>query len=231
VLQRLQVNCDDWMTVLNALTGFKKNHNAANSSFIYMNFLAHAYLSFDQPGILVGNMISDFVKGSAKFDYNPEIQKGIELHRNIDEFTDKHPATLKAKEIFRPHYRLYSGAIMDVLYDHFLANDSTLFPDRSLQTFSNRVYQTLERQTASLPPVFVQVLTYMKADDWLYNYRTQYGIQRSLNGLVRRAVYLTESKTAFDLFNVNYEMLRKAYEDFFPDVKKYAKERLKALLT
>ncbi len=34
-----------------------------------MNYLAHAYLSFNDPEILVGNMISDFVKGKKKFDY------------------------------------------------------------------------------------------------------------------------------------------------------------------
>jgi acyl carrier protein phosphodiesterase len=28
-----------------------------------MNYLAHAVLSFQQPDILTGNMISDFVKG------------------------------------------------------------------------------------------------------------------------------------------------------------------------
>ena len=53
-----------------------------------MNYLAHAFLSFQQPDILVGNMISDFVKGKSKFTYTPGIQKGIMLHRAIDQFTD-----------------------------------------------------------------------------------------------------------------------------------------------
>ncbi len=34
-----------------------------------MNYLAHAYLSFNDPDVLAGNMISDFVKGKKKFDY------------------------------------------------------------------------------------------------------------------------------------------------------------------
>ena len=88
-----------------------------------MNYLAHAYLSFNEPGILTGNMISDFVKGRKKFDYPPQIKKGIELHHAIDEFTDNHPATKQAKEFFRSDYRLYSGAFVDIVYDHFLAND------------------------------------------------------------------------------------------------------------
>ena len=66
-----------------------------------MNYLAHAYLSFNNPEILTGNMISDFIKGNKKLNYISGIQKGIMLHRAIDEFTDNHPATKLAKEFFR----------------------------------------------------------------------------------------------------------------------------------
>ena len=65
-----------------------------------MNYLAHAYLSFNKPGILAGNMISDFVKGKRKYDYPEEIQHGIAVHREIDRFTDAHSITKEAKEIF-----------------------------------------------------------------------------------------------------------------------------------
>lgn len=44
-------------------------------------------------------MISDYVKGKKKFDYPPDIQKGIMLHRAIDTFTDFHEATKEAKNI------------------------------------------------------------------------------------------------------------------------------------
>jgi len=87
-----------------------------------MNYLAHAYLSFGHPGVLTGNMISDFVKGKKKFDYPAEVQQGIELHRAIDQYTDTHIATREAKQVFPAHYRLYSGAFIDVVIDHFLPN-------------------------------------------------------------------------------------------------------------
>ena len=72
-----------------------------------MNYLAHAYLSFNKPEILIGNLISDFVKGKKKFDYSTGIQKGIALHRAIDQFTDDHAITQSAKLFFKPAYRLY----------------------------------------------------------------------------------------------------------------------------
>src|ERR1700744_5259410 len=96
-----------------------------------MNYLAHAYLSFNQPEILVGNMISDFVKGKKRFDFNTTIQKGIALHRSIDTFTDDHAATKKAKEFLKPAVGLYAGAFIDVVYDHFLALDKNEFSNQT----------------------------------------------------------------------------------------------------
>jgi acyl carrier protein phosphodiesterase len=196
-----------------------------------MNYLAHAYLSYNEPQILVGNMIADFVKGAQKLGYTVNIQKGIELHRAIDAFTDTHPATAKAKEFLRPYYRLYSGPLVDILYDHFLANDDSIFPAHSLLQYTNSVYQILETHTVHLPHRFLGVLTYMKTENWLYNYRTKEGMQKSLYGLVRRAAFINDSAKAFEVFNDNYDELRNCYRAFFPDVKQMAKQKLAELLT
>jgi acyl carrier protein phosphodiesterase len=174
-------------------------------------------------------MISDFVKGGAKSGYTVAIQKGIELHRAIDNFTDQHPATAKAKEIFRPAYRLYSGPIMDVIYDHFLATDESLFTDASLLDFTHGIYQTLEEETVHLPPRFLSVLTYMRTENWLYHYRTHDGIRKSLRGLVKRASFIHDSTPAFELFLSHYHYLKDCYQAFVPDVKQMAKQKLQEL--
>ena len=100
-----------------------------------MNYLAHAYLSFGDPDILAGNMISDFVKGKKKFDYPERIQMGITLHRKIDEYTDTHPATRQAKQFLKTSAGLYAGSFVDIIYDHFLANDSYEFEEGALADF------------------------------------------------------------------------------------------------
>ena len=187
-----------------------------------MNYLAHAYLSFNDPEILVGNMISDFVKGKKKFDFPPGIQDGIALHRSIDTFTDAHEATRKAKEIFRPHYRLYAGAIVDVLFDHFLAADENEFTGSALPDFSQHVYLTIDNYAQWLPEPFARMFPYMKEHDWLYNYRTRWGTAKSLGGLVRRAAYMTESETAFRLFEEHYQPLAFFYRQFWNELKPYA---------
>ncbi|MDX1955906.1 MAG: ACP phosphodiesterase [Chitinophagaceae bacterium] len=195
-----------------------------------MNYLAHAYLSFSHPGILVGNMISDFVKGKQKFAYSLDIQKGIALHRAIDQFTDQHPATKEAKEVFRPAYRLYSGAFVDVVYDHFLALDTQVFPqDGHLMEFSQQVYEHLDINRLHLPEPFGHFFPYMREQNWLYNYKHPWGIGNSFAGLARRATYINESNTAFQAFTTHYDYLKNCYTTFFPELLSFAEEEYKNL--
>jgi acyl carrier protein phosphodiesterase len=196
-----------------------------------MNYLAHAYLSFNNPDILAGNMISDYIKGKKQFDYSPEVQKGIKLHRAIDNFTDTHVATQELKSFFRPQYRLYSGAFADVVFDHFLANDTKQFStEADLKTFTANTYKLLENFKAIFPLPFQKMFPYMKEYDWLYNYRYTWGIQKSFGGVVRRAAYLTESEIAFEIFNQHYAAMQVCYDNFFSDVKKYSFTLLDELL-
>jgi acyl carrier protein phosphodiesterase len=195
-----------------------------------LNLLAHAYLSFGIPEITVGNLISDFVKGKKQFDYPPGIQHGIRLHRRIDTFTDTSDATREAKEVFRPVYRLYSGAFTDVIYDHFLANDEQEFPQGSLAGFSQQVYTILESYKPWFPAEFARMFPYMKSHDWLYNYRNREGIAKSLAGVVHRAAFLEESRTAFALFEQHYEKLKVCYEQLIGELKPFARRQLDELL-
>lgn len=195
---------------------------ANDSIFRIMNFLAHAYLSFDHPEILTGNMISDFVKGRKKFDYTAGIQKGIHLHRQIDTFTDFHPVTARAKEFFRPQYRLYSGAFIDIVYDHFLANDESRFVRYGgLEKFTERIYSLLSKQKLNFPEPFKSMFPYMVNQNWLYSYRLKSGMQKSFQGLVHRARYLNESVIAYNIFNNKYDELQNCYEQFFPELEDF----------
>lgn len=187
-----------------------------------MNYLAHAYLSFGNEEILVGNMISDFVKGKKKFDYPATIQKGIMFHRSIDRFTDDHPLTKEANTFFKPVVRLYAGAFTDVVYDHFLAKDQETWEDISLAAFSSGVYSVLTAHQHVLPGRFGEMLVYMKRHDWLFNYQFKQGIEQSFAGLARRAAYLDNSKAVFEVFEKNYDALGQLSQAFIADVKKFA---------
>lgn len=188
-----------------------------------MNFLAHSYLSFSEEQ-LVGNMIADFVKNRDVARLPESIQKGIKLHRAIDTFTDAHPLIHEAKAPFRPLVRLYSGAFVDVAFDYFLANDTTENSQREWQEHSQRVYAVLRRYEEFLPEVFKKVLDKMQQDDWLYNYRNEWGIEYSFRNVVNKAQFLDKTTNVFPAFLANKDLLREKYEIFFPEIKSFAQD-------
>ena len=70
------------------------------------------------------------------------------------------------------------------------------------------------------------MLPYMIEHNWLYNYKTIWGIEQSFGGVVRRAKYLESSKEAFAAFEKHYIPLQKCYSEFFPSLKHYAAQQL-----
>ncbi|HWK02313.1 MAG TPA: ACP phosphodiesterase [Puia sp.] len=203
-----------------------------------MNYLAHAYLSFSIPEIAVGNLISDFVKGKKKLDYPETIQKGISLHRAIDAFTDAHEITRQAKVFFRADYGLYAGALTDVVYDHFLANDphefaggaNSLGGGSGLSTFAEKTYEQLAPFLPLFPEQFARMFPYMRSQNWLYNYRYKEGIFSSFTGLSRRAAYMGDPGKACELFETHYKELEACYALFFPALKDFAFATLEQLM-
>jgi acyl carrier protein phosphodiesterase len=187
-----------------------------------LNYLAHAYLSFSDSSLLTGNMISDFVKGKKKYEYPEGIQEGMTLHRQIDQFTDQHPATANARALLKPACGPYAGPFVDIIYDHFLALDSGIFPGNSLSHFARSTYEQLGTMEEFFPPRFNSFAYYMRTQDWLYHYRFREGIFNSFKGLVRRAKYIYDAQPAFAAFEKYYSELNNCYKIFFPDIKAFA---------
>jgi acyl carrier protein phosphodiesterase len=191
-----------------------------------MNYLAHAYLAFYNPQLTVGNMIADFVKGNQWLQYEEGIRQGIQMHRAIDTFTDQHPATLAAREYFQPSCGRYSAVFIDIVYDHFLATDKTIFTETSLADFVQQVYKIIQSNHSILPLAFQQMFEYMHTQNWLYNYRKKEGMYKSFNGIVRRAKFLKVTADApFAVLEDHYEELAAYYRIFFPEIITYIKDQ------
>lgn len=196
-----------------------------------MNFLAHAVLSFDHPEILVGNMISDFVKGKKQYDFEPSIRCGIALHRAIDVFTDEHLATKAMKSFYKKDYGLYSAVLADVSYDYFLANDENIFLHHDqLKSFTNQTYSQLASFGHILPENFAYAFGYMQKQDWLFHYKSDEGIAKSFAGLQRRATYMNNTDLAMEIFKENKNEMKLLYQEFFPQIQQYALTKLKDII-
>jgi len=195
-----------------------------------MNYLAHAFLSFGIPEITVGNLVSDFVKGRKRYDFPQRIQQGISLHRAIDDFTDTHPVNRRARVIFKEVYGLYSGPIIDVVYDHFLANDPVNFAgSNQLADLAQKTYTDIAAWQSVLPERFARMFHYMRAQNWLLNYREREGLYNSLHGLARRAAYMGDAGRAIQLFETGYDELAACYTAFFPELKDFTLRKLEQL--
>ena len=193
-----------------------------------MNFLAHLYLSGSDPNVMTGNFIGDFVKGrdmSTKFGKG--IARGVELHRIIDEFTDHHPIVRQSKDRLRPKYRHYSGVIIDIFYDHFLAANWKAYAEEPLPSYAGRVYKIILDQGTILPERVNQILPYMMRDNWLVNYAQLEGIQRVLNGMSRRATFDSKMNEATEDLKTFYPEFKSEFEEFFPALKVYSEKWLK----
>ena len=191
-----------------------------------MNFLAHLYLSGSSPKTLVGNFIGDFVKGRQIQQYDPEIAKGIVLHRSIDHYTDNHPIVSRSKDKLRERYRHYSGVIVDMFYDHFLARNWNDFHDLPLVEFADHSYRTIQQYHDILPEKAKFILPYMIEHNWLVSYARKEGIGGALSGMSRRTTFESNMEKAIDELNLHYPAFEKEFFAFFPEVEHYAKSFL-----
>jgi acyl carrier protein phosphodiesterase len=190
---------------------------------LVMNFLAHQYLSGNNTDLMVGNFIADFVKGRlALQEFDKEIIKGIELHRAIDEFTDTHAVVTQSKNRLRPKYRHYSGVIVDVFYDHFLAKNWQSYHTTPLTDFVANVYRTIVSYDSILPENVKRMLPYMIKGNWLVNYSKTEGIHRALSGMASRSPYASKMDEAVEDLLGGYAAFQKEFETFFPELKKFA---------
>lgn len=172
-----------------------------------MNFLAHIYLSGIDEEMIIGNFIADGIKGKQYLKFPPGIQKGILLHRAIDTFTDSHPIVRQSTKRLHQNYGHYSGIIVDILYDHFLAKNWDQYATVPLTTFVENFYTLLHKHYDILPERIRKMMPHMISDNWLLSYATISGIGK----ILFQMNYRTKNKSKM---NFAVEELELYYDDF-----------------
>lgn len=198
-------------------------------TFVYMNFLAHIYLSEGLPKVTIGNFIADQISRN-KFDhFHPEIIKGIHLHRHIDHFTDTHGIVKQSKKRLHQKYSHYSGVIVDILYDHFLAKNWTFYSEEPLHLYIDRFYDLLTDHHDILPQETQHLMPYMIRDNWLGSYNSIEGIGEILHQMNRRTK--NRSKMNFAVLELEefYGEFENEFTNFFAELKESAHQKLISL--
>lgn len=188
-----------------------------------MNFLAHLYLSGDDPKIMLGNFIGDFVRGrDLKEQFGERIAMGIELHRAIDEFTDKHQVVKQSKNRLWPNYRHYAAVIVDIYYDHFLAANWSHYSSVPLEQYAADAYKIIDDHLDILPEQVKYMMPYMTKGNWLLNYAKVEGIHRALTGMSRRATFESRMEQSVVDLQAHYSEFESEFMQFFPELERFS---------
>ena len=191
-----------------------------------MNFLAHLYLSENYPNIMIGNFIADGIHGKKYMDFPKDMQTGILLHRQIDTFTDAHKTFRESTKRLHKNYGHYSGVVVDIFYDHFLAKNWFKYSDTTLDVFVGTFYNTLQDHFEILPNRIQKLMPHMIADNWLVSYASIEGITKVLEGMNRRTKNRSQMNLAVRELQEFYNEFEDEFTRFFDELITFSNQKL-----
>ena len=186
-----------------------------------MNWLAHILLSKRDIDYQLGNVLADPLKGKVWEGANHSLQQGMLMHKSIDRFTDAHPVFLQSKS--RLGNRGYLKAVViDLLYDHYLANLWTQYADIPLDEFLNAFNIAAKQASAAYPDKPKRFVARLIESDMLRDYGEFSGFIGSLERVDRRLSPRVKRKdSALNYVNFverEYDFLKADFQLFFPEL-------------
>ena len=186
-----------------------------------MNYLAHLYLSGESDEIKLGNFIGDFVKGNKYQQYPEMVAYGIQLHRNIDSFTDNHPDVRECIQLLKPGYGRFSGVVVDIFFDHFLAANWKDYSTITLRQFAKQAHSIFLSNFMMLPLRVKQFLPFLIQHRRLESYATKENLFHVLEIMSNRTSLPSNSEWAMTLLHLEYEAFERLFRSFFSDLTDY----------
>jgi acyl carrier protein phosphodiesterase len=184
-----------------------------------MNYLGHLVLSGNDSEILFGNFIADAIKGNSYLEWPENIQKGILLHRFIDNFTDNNNHYLLGKRRFYEKFPKMGGIVNDILYDHLLWNYDHKNKTLKLTKEIIRYYKILDNFSENMPEKIKQLYKYMRRDDWLNNYQYEEEMRKILKRMGKRINYSKNLELSFEIYKKSSSDYEKEFELFYNEIK------------
>jgi len=186
-----------------------------------MNYLAHSYLSCMDEDILIGNIITDFLTKKQRSGYDNSVLKGIELHQEIDSYTDAHPASKTMRKLLRKRHGKYAPVVVDLIWDYALSYSWSDYSGSTLLSFTKSIYEVLERRRRELPEKFRLRLDRMIQSDFLMAYSNKERMLSSLKWMDNRVSFPSNFPHAMIDLEENESMIHQLFSEFFPDIIKH----------
>ena len=196
-----------------------------------MNYLAHLHIAEHTQTSLLGNFLGDFVKGNPDGLYNPEVVKGIRLHRFVDSYTDSHPLIKSIKPLFSKELRRFSPITLDMFWDHCLAKHWLSFHKESLSQFSIQAQEIISQEiqllSQPLPERFEYVSKLVWQGKWFEHYADLKNIDFALQRIASRRPRMAPLADTFDTLAEHYEQLTGTFFELYPDVLEATRVKIK----
>ena len=173
--------------------------------------------------------MADGIRGRDYLIFPEQVKKGILLHRQIDTFTDAHPTFRISKHRLHENYGHYSGVIVDIFYDHFLAKNWNLYSNEKLSDFVANFYQSLQDNHEILSEKAKAMLPYMLKFNWLESYQTLDGIEKILIQMDARTKNQSKMRFSIAELNLYYINFEQEFTSFFEEITVFTTEKLKTL--
>lgn len=188
-----------------------------------MNFLAHLHLAEQTPESRLGNLLGDFVKGLPWDDrYSTGLWMGIMEHRYVDAFTDDHPAWKQSRDLLPRELRRYAGIVVDIYYDYFLHRHWSKFSDgEEMSVFIEDVHRDLESILDRAPPLAQEAIGALISQNWLTEYASLDGIDRTLHRVSHRSPILSSIFEASEVLSGALPEMEEHFLTFYPELLAY----------
>lgn len=188
-----------------------------------MNFLGHLYFSNNNPELMYANLFGDFVKGKDLSMYSSQVQKGVLLHRKIDDYIDNHPAVVELRHELYESLPKVAGIAIDLFFDHILAKRWSEFHPTPLNEFTASFHQFEVKRSEYDNAKFWFVLSKMKEQNWLKNYATMNGLTKASEGLSQRISFPNVLNKAPQIYKEMENKIEAVFNSYMKDAIPYFK--------
>ena len=189
-----------------------------------MNYLAHFALAGPETGLLVGGFLGDYIKGHLENRFSPEIERGIRLHRAIDQYTDSHPIVRNSYKRFDPRFRRYAGIITDIAFDHLLAQNWRQYYSEPLESYSSNTLEKLLAHKDMLTDAAFQRAAHMQEHNSLAHYGQLQFLEQSLAYLSGRLKHANPLLEAYPHCEAQRPSLQEDLSVFYPGLIEFCEQ-------
>lgn len=184
-----------------------------------MNYLAHAYLSPEDPLILMGNLWGDLLRPKDYEFLKAEMLLGVKLHKKIDAFTDQHEGVDQINNLIRPYQGKYTPVVADVLMDFILSKFWHMFHEDTLEVYCLRKYKLVMNHLHLIPERLHPRITRMVENHWLESCKNRDQMDMTFKMLSRRASFENNIPNSMQAYGQHEPTMDRLFLIFFEDMR------------